>query len=166
MAEFWLDTDSLITPSRGPYTFDILPPFWDFLEQKGEEGLVASSELVLVELMEGDDPLKEWAKEQGVTLFHAPTQAVQERLSEIAERVTHNSRFRPHHVAHFLEGADPWVIAHAKASGGRVVTFETSDPHSQRPKIPDVAREFGVECLTLYQMLAELGFQIPRVSRQ
>lgn len=157
MPEFWLDTDSLVTPSRGPYSFDILPPFWELLEQKAKAGIIASSELVLWELMEGDDQLKEWAKEQRGTLFQTPDQAVQERLSEIADSVNHNSKYAPHHVAHFLAGADPWIIAHAKELGGRVVTFETSDPNSQRPKIPDVAGEFGVKCLTLWKMLAELG---------
>ena len=37
MPDLWLDTDSLVTPSRGPYRFGTLPKFWDYLEQKAEE---------------------------------------------------------------------------------------------------------------------------------
>ncbi|MFQ5827189.1 MAG: DUF4411 family protein, partial [Dehalococcoidia bacterium] len=58
---------------------------------------------------------------------------------------------------YFLSGADPWVIAHAKALGGRVVTFEKPEPISTKPKLPDVAGEFGVKCISLWDMLTELN---------
>ena len=47
MPDFWFDTDSFVTPSRGPYRFATLPKFWEFLEQKAEEHVIASSEFVL-----------------------------------------------------------------------------------------------------------------------
>lgn len=154
---FWLDTDSLATPSRGPYRFPTVPRFWEFLEQKASEKIIASPEFVLNELIEGDDQLKEWAKRQQGTLFQAPNQAVQEMFRQIADSVNNSPRYAAHHVAEFLKGADPWVIAYAAALGGRVVTFERSEPTSRKPKIPDVGREFGVHCISLWDMLTELG---------
>ena len=156
MPDFWVDTDSLVTPSRGPYRFATLPKFWEFLEQKASEEVIASSELVLKELIGNGDQLEEWARRQQGTFFLAPDQAVQEALRQIAESVTRNKRYADHHVAYFLKGADPWIIAHAKALGGRVVTFEKPEPTSTKPKIPDVAGEFNVKCISLWDMLTEL----------
>jgi hypothetical protein len=47
------------------------------------------------------------------------------------------------------------LIAHAAVDGGRVVTLEISRPDSKKPKIPDVAAEFGVECINIWDLLAE-----------
>ena len=156
MPDFWVDTDSLVTPSRGPYRFATLPKFWEFLERKAAEGVIASSEFVLNELLGNGDELEQWARRQRGTLFLPPDQAVQEVLRQIAESVTHDKRYADHHVAYFLKGADPWIIAHAAALGGRVVTFERSEPASTKPKIPDVAGQFNVKCISLWDMLTEL----------
>ena len=57
-----------------------------------------------------------------------------------------------------MDGADPWVIAHAIAHGGVVVTFEARAPvNSQQVKIPNVCQHFHMRCITTYQMLRELG---------
>lgn len=145
-----------MTPSRGPYRFATLPKFWEFIESKAAERVIASSEIVLDELLRGDDELAEWAKRQQGILFMSPGQAVQKVFRQVAENVKNNNRYAAHHVASFLSGADPWVIAHAKASGGRVVTFEKPEPASSKPKIPDVANEFGVECINLWDLITEL----------
>ena len=58
----------------------------------------------------------------------------------------------------FLGRADPWLIAHAIAEGGKVVTLEVRVPViSQKVKIPNVCDAFGITTLNTYQMLRELG---------
>ena len=58
----------------------------------------------------------------------------------------------------FLAKADPWLIAHAIASGGKVVTQETrAGENSRRAKIPNVCDFFGVEAMNMDDMLRELG---------
>jgi hypothetical protein len=153
----WLDSDSLITPSRGPYRFTTLPTFWDYLEQKANEQVLASSEFVLIELTGNGDKLEAWARHQQGTLFRSPTQDVQNAYSQVVNSVNNNGRYAQHQISRFLSGADPWLIAHAIVEGGRVVTFEKTEPNSRRPKIPDVGREFGVRCINIYDLLAELG---------
>ena len=161
MPDFWLDTDSFVTPSRGPYRFTTVPKFWEFLEQKATEHVIASPEFVLLRELSSNDPkdsdeLEVWAKKQQGTLFLSPDMAVQQALTQIAESVKLEPRYAPQYVAKFLDGADPWVIAYAKALGGRVVTFEKSEPRSTNPKIPDVAAKFDVKCINLWDMLTEL----------
>ena len=157
MFDFWLDTDSFVRPYREGYRFAFVPKFWEFLEKKSKEQVIVSSELVLQELTDDDpDELGVWAKQQQGTLFLAPTEVVQQVLGQIVESVKNNKQYAIYEVHKFLGGADPWIIAHAKALGGRIVTFEVSAPYSQKPKIPDVAAAFGVRCISLWDMLTEL----------
>jgi len=157
MFDFWLDTDSFVRPYREAYRFATVPKFWEFLEQKSKEQVIVSSELVLEELTnDKPDELGVWAKQQQGTLFLLPTEAVQQVLGQIVESVNNNKQYADPWIHAFLGGADPWIIAHAKALGGRVVTFEVSAPDSKRPKIPDVAARFGVRCINLWDMLTEL----------
>jgi len=140
--DFWLDSDSFITPNRGPYAFDIAPGFWAFLERVAGEGVIASSRLVYEELHGGTgDDLSNWAEamnERG--FFVDPDAGVQAAFQEIADYV--NNRYPPHQAAHFLGGADPWIIAHAKAYAGVVVTFEARAGRGQQAQNPRRVRSF------------------------
>jgi hypothetical protein len=161
MPQFWFDTDSFVNPSRGPYRFGTVPTFWEWLEQKGKEKVIASPEFVLVRELTGNDPqkaddLEVWAKKQQGTLFWSPTEEVQQVYKQVAQSVINEPRYAGQYIAEFLDGADPWVISYAKALGGRVVTFEKSEPLSTKPKIPDVADKFNVKCIILWDVLTEL----------
>jgi len=51
----------------------------------------------------------------------------------------------PAKVGDFLAKADCWIIAHALAKGGTVVTRESKvDKTSQTPKLPNVCEKFEV----------------------
>ena len=156
----WLDSDSFIVASRGPYRFSMLPAFWSFLEEQARQQRLTSSEIVLQELQDGEDQLKQWASGLQAVMFRVPTQEVQERYSEVVANVISNGRYAPHNVSRFLAKADPWLIAHARADGGRIVTFEKPEPTSRKPKIPDVGHEFGINCINLYDLIEELGFSV------
>lgn len=161
MPDFWFDTDSLVTPNRGAYRFSILPQFWDFLEHKAKENIFASSKYVYDELTgnEKPDDLENWAKKVEKVFFLEPDESVQKAYSQIAEIVMHEPRWKAHHITKFLNDADPWIIAHANALGGRVVTFEKSRPQSSKPFIPDVAQRVNVVCICLWDVLSELKVQ-------
>jgi hypothetical protein len=165
MREFWMDADSFITPHRGPYRFGAVPQFWDFLARKADEGILGSPELVLdLELTSSDpakaDLLEKWAKPLRGSLFLPADAATQRKYNEVAEYVKTNPRFKPQWVAPFLDKADPWVVAYAAAQGGKIVAFEKPQPEARKPKVPDIAAHFGVACISVYDMLDELGFKI------
>ncbi|MBN2463643.1 MAG: DUF4411 family protein [Dehalococcoidia bacterium] len=163
MPDFWLDTNSLIEPYRKYYCFDMVPNFWKFLEQKSKDGVIASPITVLDEIEDGcknkgqPDELLIWARNQEGVLFLQPSNIIQQIFGQIAENVNNGNKSTPWRAQDFLRGADPWTIAYAKALGGRVVTFETKATRIySKIKIPDVADQFGVECINLHKMLAEL----------
>lgn len=157
MADYWLDSDSLITPKNGPYGFDIAPGFWRLLEEQALVGVVRSPMFVYHELVdESDDELANWAKQQRESgLFVEPDEAVQTTMRSIADHVQRN--YDQTNAQLFLDGADPWVVAHVKTHGGKVVTFEKGASKSKKVKIPDVCDHFGVECIDSYGMVRSLG---------
>ena len=64
-------------------------------------------------------------------------------MSEVADYV--NATYEPEQAHLFLAGADPWLIAHAKAEGGTVVTFEALvGPGAKIVKVPNVCRALGL----------------------
>ena len=159
MPDYWLDSDALMRPKDGPYSFQLVPQFWRFIEERAAQGVIASSVLVYREICKAheSDPLRAWAEARpGPPLFREPSEAVQRCLGQIADFV--NANYRPEFAAKFLGGADPWLIAHAKTEGGKVVTFEALvGPNAKEPKIPNVCRAFGVsDSINTYQMLIEL----------
>ncbi|UCH86292.1 MAG: DUF4411 family protein [Dehalococcoidia bacterium] len=143
MPDFWLDADVFIRSKNEFYAFDIAPAFWDFLDQKADEGIIASSSLVYDELhSETSDELSNWADARKDTLFIEPDADVQAACQEIADHV--EAKYSLPQAAGFLKGADPWLVAHAKAHGGTIVTFEEARPNSQTPKIPDLCTAFNL----------------------
>lgn len=89
-------------------------------------------------------------------LFVPPDAAAQATFSSIANYV--RATYEARRAADFLAKADPWVIAHAAAYGGAVVTLEARVPsNSSKIKIPNVCDHFNIRSMGLYQMLRELG---------
>ena len=159
--KFWLDTNVFITPKNSYYSFDIAPGFWTFIDEQAETGEIAAPALVYDELVDrSDDQLAQWARERrGSPLFVKPSASVQSDLTRIADHVT--SRYEPNQAADFLKGADPWVIAHAIAEGGIVVTLETKvPPGSTKVKIPNICEHFGIAWTSMFEMLSALGLRL------
>ena len=104
--------------------------------------------------------MAKWIRDRRRTdLVVEPNENVQLAMREIADYV--NVNFPANRAATFLKGADPWVIAHAWATDGVVVTQESRVPaNSTKVKIPNVCDEFGVRPINTYQMLRELGVSL------
>jgi hypothetical protein len=104
------------------------------------------------ELTSGSDELAKWIKKLKSPMFWQADANVQSALTPINNYVM--SHYSPTQGAKFLSGADPWLIAHAKATSSTVVSWEALVANnSQKPKIPNVCAHFGIPCLTLYQLL-------------
>lgn len=54
-------------------------------------------------------------------------------------------------------GADPFVIALAKARKASVLTDERPSNSLERPKIPDVCKVLGIECCRLSDVFERAG---------
>jgi hypothetical protein len=153
-----MDSDTFIEAKNGAYGFDIAPGFWELIDRKSSELVVASSTLVYGELVDhSTDDLSAWAKaRRNEPLWVAPDRDVQEAYGEIAAYVA--GRYPPERVAESLKGADLWLIAQARTLGGRIVTLETMvDARSRKPKIPNICAHFGIHTSNTSGMPRSLG---------
>ncbi|HOJ34444.1 MAG TPA: DUF4411 family protein [Candidatus Hydrogenedentes bacterium] len=161
--QYCLDTNVYIEAHRSYYAFDIAPGFWEGLVQLAKKQMICSPSLVYKEITDGqcDDKLAEWAKVNGDLLFVEPDDSTQRAFIEIADLVT--CLYQPQHVQKFLSGADPWVIALAKAHQLTVVTQESPKniPENHKGKIegkikiPNVCKHVGVEYRDTFALLRE-----------
>ena len=156
---YWIDTSVFTQAKRGPYGFDILPSFWQWLEQQIKAGAIRSPLLVYEEILRGQDDLAEWAvKMESHGLFVPPGPEVIQEFTPIADYV-HQERDRAEGDG-FLNGADPWVVAHAKAANGTAVTQEVVvSEESSKVRIPNICIRFGVAHMNTTEMLRALKFR-------
>ena len=162
--DYCLDTSVYTQAHRTYYAFDLAPGFWVALRQQAQQKVLISPISVFTELAKGNDELAVWAKANKVFLFVDPDDKVFEAMRQIAD--FSNSRYDQQWVSEFLRGADPWVIAQAKAHNLTVVTMEGGkgsedlDPKSKRIrgklKIPNMCAHFGVNCISTFELVRTL----------
>lgn len=146
MNRYCLDTSSLINGWHKHYSVRVFPGVWESLELLLVQRRVFSCIEVWNELSVQRDDLFEWAKARK----HRFEQPNSEILAELAVIMQAFPNFVAQGSA--KNTADPWVIAHAKAEGGIVVSDEYSAPRqkpNKPPKIPDACAALGIRCVRL-----------------
>ncbi|HQE93360.1 MAG TPA: DUF4411 family protein [Anaerolineae bacterium] len=147
-------------PTGAIYAFDIAPGFWEGLSRMAERRAICSSVLVYKEIADSDDELAHWANANKSVLFVQPDEVTQDAYREIADLV--ERLYEPQHVQKFLSGADPWVIAQAKAHNLVVVTMEArryEQNHGRAGKIagkiqiPNVCEKVSVAYMDTFTLL-------------
>jgi hypothetical protein len=161
---FVLDSNIFIEAKQRYYAFDVCPGFWDALIWQHGRGLVVSIDRVKKELKDCEDELTHWACNQmpNECFIETDSEYVLEAYREVIEWVMAQDQFTPEAKAEFadLENADAWVIAFAKAVGGKVVTHEKPRPDAKRRvPIPNVCDGVGVLYTDTFEMLRTLTTQ-------
>jgi hypothetical protein len=157
VAVHWLDAGVLIQAANRYYRFDLVPKFWDFLDAQLDIGTVRMSRLTYDEILSGNDDLATWCKKRKTRgLCVSPSKTVQEHYGKVTAHVNSLPKYKTHHVAEFLRGADGWVIAHAWEDKGIVVTEELTTGTASKIKVPTVAKALGVKWCNTFDMLKTL----------
>jgi hypothetical protein len=159
---YLIDADVFIQAKNQHYAFPICPGFWDSLVGHFHAGHVFSIEEIREELLRGDDEedLVRWVKGVLPRQFFLPAREhdVSTRFGEIMLWVQRNSQFMDYAKAKFATEADGWLAAYAKVHGFVVVTGEQFRPDAKnKVPLPNVCRQFGVECRDVFRMLRDLG---------
>ena len=132
------DTSSLLNGRRDLFPPDTFPTLWRNIEYLIAFGAIRSVDLVRDELAKVDDDVSKWARTQRglfVPLTEDIQLAARDVLAAHAELIG---------VGSGRSGADPFVVALARARGGAVVTEEKARNNISNPKIPDVCDALGV----------------------
>lgn len=161
MIPYLLDANVFIHGWKSTYRITVFGPVWDWIQRAAKDGTIASIPHVKKEVQRPHS-LKRWmsknlAKRFWVNPSLEAILAVREVVRAVEREPWYSeSKFR----ARFMKGADPILIGMAIAHGHVLVTQETPETRpggtKVQVKIPDVAEQFGVRCITTDQMLEEL----------
>ena len=140
------DSSSLIKASAVLYPMDNFPALWIKIEELIRSDRFKMSELVFDEAMRGE-VLRKWCSEKELKpfLLSKVDEAVQNAFQTILSNYPNLM-----HVATGKSLADPWAIALAmQYRRGIVVTEEQPTGNLQGPRIPDVCKDRGIECVNI-----------------
>ena len=140
---YCIDTSALVDLWRTSYPPDVFRTLWHRIEDLISEGRLIAPREVSKELEKRDDELLKWARRNKKMFKDLDTfqiKEVQRILNDFRDLVDPN-RTTPE--------ANPFVIALAEAKGWSVITSENPGGPGGCPKIPDVCKEYGIDCLGL-----------------
>lgn len=149
---FSVDTSAWLDGWARDYPPDVFPSLWVRLAERIADGTIRCSEEVYVELKKKDDGLHGWLKARKEVLVPIDEE-IQKLVSELLllyPRLVDTLKNRSQ--------ADPFVIATAETLEATVVTGEKPRGRLDIPKIPDVCEARNIRCITLIEMLRELGW--------
>lgn len=154
---FLVDSNILIEAKNRYYAFDIVPGFWEWLEDAHKKGLVCSIEAVRDELLRGGDELSTWAR-TNPSFFRPIDQLTTSHFTTLTAWATSGS-YNPEAINAFTgNDADYLLVAYALEHKHTVVTLERSRPNSKkRILIPDACLAMGVSTIDTFQMLRKTG---------
>jgi hypothetical protein len=148
---YLLDANVFIQAKNLHYGFDFCPAFWDWLVAGKQAGRVLSIEKVGDEIAAGADELSNWAAGQK-DLFMEPGADILPALGAVSAWAT-SQNYEPTAINTFLQVADYYLVAHAKAQAHVVVTHEIPAASTKKIKIPNACIGLGIKFMTPYQML-------------
>jgi hypothetical protein len=149
---YLLDANVFIEAKNRYYGFDVCPGFWDWIDGSNAASRVFSIEKVGDELKAIADDLSAWAASKGTGLFLPTDPAMLTSLRDVASWAI-GQHYEPGAVTTFLQGADSYLVAHARTLGYAVVTHEVPSTSLKRIKIPDACVGLGVRCVSPFEML-------------
>lgn len=153
LAKYVIDTCSL-TKMRHTYPLDVFPTAWQKLTELSEQGILISAEDVLEELSAFDDEVLRWAV--GQSEFFYPLDLNVQRLA----RNILTSHPGLLDLRKNKSSGDPFIVATASYKKCALVTEERFSNSTKRPKIPNVCKDIGVECIGIIEMFRREGLKL------
>ena len=115
-------------------------------------GRIIAPHEVRVELEQKDDEVLEWALARS-HMFVPLDEAIQIEVAEILQQYPRLLDTRKNR-----SGADPFVIAVARLRQITVVTQENPTGSLDKPNIPDVCKQLGIDCIGLLELAEREGW--------
>lgn len=144
---YCIDTSSLIAAWEERYPPDNFPKFWTYFEQLIAAERICAPIAVLDETEKKSKELHKWLGERN-GLFVALDETIQREVKAILAK---HPRLVMEKKQRFA--ADPFVIATAKVRRIVVVTEEGPTGTFNKPNIPDVCNDYGLEWINLIRLI-------------
>lgn len=149
-----VDTSALIDGLERYYPEDAFPALWQRVDELIAERRFFISEEVWEEIQTKDAVVRAWSKGRRDRLVVPTDATVAKEVQRILvnhERLVMNMKGR--------NRADPFVIAVAGMRNALVVTGEANDGTAERPKIPFVCRQLGIDCVRFLDLIKLEGWK-------
>jgi hypothetical protein len=165
---FLLDTNILITPYQNYYPFDMAPHYWEQISDYIKRGNIVILDKVFIEAQKGDDQLSEWMKNEITEQYNHKSPDVIHSYGSVLDYIQTCGLYKESALRMWAdnETADAWLIATAMVSELCIVTLEarsgglSKSLPSKEAKIPDVCDHFGVETISLFEMMRRLKISL------
>ena len=149
---YLLDSNVFIQAKNLHYGFDFCPAFWEWIDKENKQQNVFSIEKVRDELIAGDDELAQWAQERDSQFFLPPEATTLPSLGALSSWAS-SENYEQVAVNNFLQSADFYLVAQARANNYVVVSHEIISNTIKKIKIPNACISFGVKVMIPYEML-------------
>ncbi len=164
MIKYLLDSNVFIQAHRMHYPFDVVPNFWNKLQNLSNNDIILSIDKVKKELCDSHNPdaLGLWCLNDMKNDFFVDTSSCIDKYALIANWAASHPQYVQSAKDEFLSTdlADPWLIAFAIKNNYTLVTHEVSNPQmKKRIKIPEPCNHFGVRFISPIDMFRELKEQ-------
>jgi Domain of unknown function (DUF4411) len=144
---YCIDTSCLIAAWEERYPPENFPKFWDLLHGAIASGRIRAPLAVLDETEKKSKDLHAWLRGRP----HLFVQYEEDIQLEVRAVLAKHPRLVMEKKQRY--SADPFVIAIAKIRGLTIVTEEHPTGSLTRPNIPDVCRDYHLECISLLQLI-------------
>lgn len=159
-----LDTNIFVEAHRTYYSFDIVPKFWNELQQKAQSGLLISIDRVFEEINNHDDAdaLSLWANNHFSPYFASTdNEDVFNSYREVIGWAISETQFTEAAKAEFANIADSWLVAYAHANNCIVVTHEQYKRDiKNRIPIPNACQALNIPYINTFEMLRRLNIRL------
>lgn len=156
-----LDSNFFIQAHRTNYPFDVVPSFWNKIEELAKLELLISIDKVREEIFKNDDSLSLWCEQSLPEGFFKDSSVALNEYSTIIEWANSKAdHYTVKAIQDFMEtdAADAWLISFALNQNLPILSHEKSEPERKnRIKIPDVCIVFGVQYFNTVEMLRNLN---------
>lgn len=156
--KYIIDSNIFVQSKNFEYSFQYCQAFWDMILICAQKDMVCSIKSVHTELMQKNDELTNWINcsllPSTPNFFEDNFQSMQSYAEIIAWSSAHPKYTSPakSEFADFHR-ADAHILAHAKEQSYGIITAEKPDNAVKRIKIPNVAAQFNIQTLTLFDFL-------------
>ncbi len=156
-----LDANVFIEAARRYYAFDLVPIFWQTLENLAQNNHVKSIDRIQTELLRGHDELSRWVTPHFGNAFESTNEPqILQQYGNVMNWVQSQDQFLDYAKSDFAAGADGWLIAYAIVNNYVVVTHEVYNPTiKNKVPIPNVCRNFNVQNVDTFEMLRALSIR-------
>lgn len=128
---------------------------WKLFDEMTEGGLITSVREAYREIEDSGGPMLDWANEHE-ELFVVPDAKEAAFVASIYDVQHFQANIERQKLYKGGRNADPFLVARAAVTGGKVVTMEQFRPHAA--KIPNICDHFEVPCLNLEGFMEERGW--------